>query len=295
MGREGKGSERRPGAARTPARGCRGAPPLTADRLAAREHGLVADATRRQLHDAGVLCRVLRGSERRPRPRRGGRRRSRFRCPHTTPDTYQKTARIESPAPGAGRTLRPKRPALGGGIACSSMGSVAPGEHEVPVCGDGLLVGRVTVAEEPRSCEPIWKSEVLPVPRRRRQARLAPGDGDGPLARSVRRPRGSRRVAAPSPACGPPLRAICRRRYAIALVRVGERRVARAGASRSLPRLLTRSGERWVHWRGSWCEPGGRPRPSAVARPAWRCAALVRSPMGPGCPLLRSLPQRPVS
>ena len=156
---------------------------------------------------------------------------------------------------------------------------VAPGEHEVPVCGDGLLVGRVTVAEEPALVRAhLEEAEVLPVPRRRRQARLAPGDGDR-LSRVAsedrvdRDPR--RRLRQPArPPCG---------RSAVGGTRSPSSR-RRAAASRGRappagpPGSRPSSGESdGSGSSGSWCELGGRPRPSAscASSVAGRCSRSV--------------------
>ena len=122
---------------------------------------------------------------RRPRPRRGAESGA-FRCPHTTPDTYQKTARIETRRPERG-ALCDKRPALGGGMPAAPRAPVAPGEHEVPVCGDGLLVGRVRGRRAALVRAHLEEAEVLPVPRRRRRGATRTRRRRPPLAR--RRPK----------------------------------------------------------------------------------------------------------
>src|SRR6187402_3730557 len=78
-----------------------------------------------------------------------GRSRSRFRCPHTSPDPYQKAARKETPGPQArcgvcdeilGR--------LGRCPATAPRAPVAARDHEVAVRGERLLVRGRPVTEE---------------------------------------------------------------------------------------------------------------------------------------------------
>ncbi len=99
-----------------------------------------------------------------------GRRRSRFRCPHTLPDTYQKDTAGETLGASLGpqfatKTSRPRRC-----VPAAPGAPVAARQHEVLARGDRLLTGRRSVTEEGALVRAhLEHAQVLPVLRVVRQ------------------------------------------------------------------------------------------------------------------------------
>jgi len=155
---------------------------VAADALAAREHGLVARASRRKLHDPDILVAVAMAARVGGGLIEGPKAVALPLSPHVPRTLIRCPPEAKPASAGCIRTLR-QSSRSGGSPAAAPRTPVPSGADEVAMGGDGLRVRAWTVAEQaPLVRAHLEEAEVLAVLRCRLEVRLAPRDGDRSLA-----------------------------------------------------------------------------------------------------------------